>query len=99
MRHEIRLALLLLGSLYIASQSLAEEPQRGPHAPLKGVFRGVGSNNCMESQGDFAPDLTFQVNGFVGKYQENFISTAIFPGDGTMTESTSGASYFQGDVN
>ena len=27
------------------------------------------------------------------------MSTAVFPGDGTMTESVSGASYFQGDPN
>lgn len=99
MRGEIRLALLLLGSLSIASQSLADDQQRGPNGLLKGVFRGVGSNNCMESQNGFAPDLTFQLNGFVGKYQENTLSTAVFPGDGTMTESVSGTTYFQGDPN
>jgi hypothetical protein len=99
MRGGIRLALLLLGSFYIASQSFAEDQQRGLNGLIKGVFRGVGSNNCMESQGGFAPDLTFVVNGFVGKYQENFVSTAVFPGDGTMTDSVRGASYFQGDAN
>ena len=99
MRGEIRLALLLLGSLSIASQSLADDQQRGLNGPLKGVFRGVGSNNCMESQNGFAPDLTFQLGGFVGKYQENFMSTAVFQGDGTMTESVRGASFFQGDPN
>lgn len=99
MRAEIRLTLVLLGSLCIASQSLADDQQRDLNRPLKGVFRGVGNNNCMESQGGFTPNLTFQLNGFVGKYQENTISTAVFPGDGTMTESVRGASYFQGDPN
>jgi hypothetical protein len=92
-RGTILLALLLVGIVYIASQPQADQ---GPNKRIEGKFRGVGINNCLESQGDFTPNLLFQVNGFAARYQENWISTAVFAGDG-MTENVRGTTYFQGD--
>ena len=97
MRGEFRLALVLLGSLYVASESLADDQQQNLNSSLKGVFRSVGINNCLESQGGFTSNLLFQVNGFAARYQENTMSTAVFPGDGTMTDNVRGTTYFQGD--
>ena len=45
---------------------------RDQNRPLKGVFRGSHSGNCLESQGGFTPNLTFQLNGWAGKYSEIF---------------------------
>ncbi len=65
---------------------------------LKGVYRGSINTLCMESVGGFTPNLLFQLNGgFAAKYSESMISTAVFAGDGTMTESVRGTTYFQGD--
>ena len=71
-------------------------------APLSGVYRGTIQTNCLESVDGFspAPDLRFIVNpgSFAGRYSDVFMSTAVFPGDGTMTESVRGSTFFEGDV-
>jgi hypothetical protein len=78
----------------VMSHSFADDDST---EPLKGVYRGTGTVNCLESQGGFTPNLQFQVNGFAARYTDTFVSTAVFHGDGTMTETVRGTTFFQGD--
>lgn len=100
MGKSIRGAMLLALFLGLTSQSMAgndedRDRDRDQTRALKGVYRGVAETHCMESQGGFTPNLLFQLNGFAGKYTDTSISTAVFAGDGTMTESVRGTTYFQ----
>jgi len=92
----IRGGLLAVCCLGVMSHSLAGD-DRDQNRSMKGVFRGNHTGNCMESQGGFTPNLQFQLNGFAGKYSEIWVSTLVFPGDGTVTETYQGTTYFQGD--
>lgn len=91
----IRLALLAVFCLGVASQSMAGDDQdREQTRALKGVYRGSTTDFCMESVGGFTANLLFQLNGFAAKYYESMLGTAVFAGDGTMTETVRGTTYF-----
>ncbi len=96
MWRSIRAGLFAVCCIGVMSHSSAGD-DRDQNRPLKGVFRGSVTNTCLESQGGFTPNLTFQLNGFAGKYTDILVTTAVFPGDGTVTDSSRGTTYFQGD--
>lgn len=92
----IRGGLFAICCMWVMSHSFAGD-DRNHNRPLKGMYQGIATINCLESQGGFTPELLFQLNGFAGKYTDTLMSTATFHGDGTMTESIRGTTYFQGD--
>jgi hypothetical protein len=98
----IRAALLVVFCFGVASQAMAgkdDDQDREQTRALKGVYRGSISTNCMESVGGFTPNLMFQLNGFAVQYSETMLSTAVFAGDGTMTETVRGTTYFHQEAS
>jgi hypothetical protein len=91
---KIRGGLFAVCCMGVMSHSFADDDST---EPLKGVYRGTAAVNCLESQGGFTPNLQFQLNGFAVRYTDTFVSTAVFHGDGTMTETVRGTTFFQGD--
>ena len=90
MGNDIRGGILAVCLLGLASSALAGDSVK----PLKGIYRGTLHNTCMESPNGFAdlPNQVFLGNG--NRYADTYTSTAVFLGDGTMTESLHGTTSF-----
>jgi hypothetical protein len=96
MKRKLSAAIVAASTMLIVSSALAGDPAK----PLKGVYKGVLQNVCSESQGGYtpAPYINFIASGYIGTYTDTLISTAVFPGDGTMVESYRGTTVFNGNL-
>ena len=92
----------LLSGLFAISCIMVSQAFAGDMQALKGTYRGVVHVNCLESVDGFTapPDLRFvqRPGNFAARYADVYVSTAVFNGDGTMTESVAGTTIFGGEA-